>query len=323
MDSPLRGSPLRGASKAGVLPCRCASGQSNHPVDIEGSNPASSVMKKGSQGPLFHDWRRERDSNPRYGITVYTLSRRAPSTTRPPLRKLYARSRSVHPAKQRRVNHHQANRNSRPETARAKQRAAARTWGLPPSVGVRWQSPREDMYVTARAHVSNSGSSDLFDLVDTDHGMQWHMEPLNPLELVPQAFLTGVNDHTGPLAEKKLLDGNEPVQLILVHLAGEDFVHLALVDEGYAKPGFLCHGNIMQANDRIASAWARREAASIRTNGLVAVHRSPGLGRAMREFHPQAPARNHQPVGPALSQVRASIHLPIAGGTSFCARPLT
>ena len=30
-------------------------------------------------------WRRERDSNPRYGVTAYSLSRRAPSTTRPPL----------------------------------------------------------------------------------------------------------------------------------------------------------------------------------------------------------------------------------------------
>ena len=30
-------------------------------------------------------WRRERDSNPRYPVRVYTLSRRAPSTTRPPL----------------------------------------------------------------------------------------------------------------------------------------------------------------------------------------------------------------------------------------------
>ncbi len=34
----------------------------------------------------FHIWRRGRDSNPRYGVTVYTLSRRAPSTTRTPLR---------------------------------------------------------------------------------------------------------------------------------------------------------------------------------------------------------------------------------------------
>ena len=31
-------------------------------------------------------WRRERDSNTRYAINVYTLSRRAPSTTQPPLR---------------------------------------------------------------------------------------------------------------------------------------------------------------------------------------------------------------------------------------------
>src|ERR1044072_7168941 len=32
-------------------------------------------------------WRSGRDSNPRYGFAVYSLSRRAPSTTRPPLRK--------------------------------------------------------------------------------------------------------------------------------------------------------------------------------------------------------------------------------------------
>ncbi len=38
-----------------------------------------------SKGP-FGIWRRERDSNPRY-VTVYTLSRRAPSTTRTPLQK--------------------------------------------------------------------------------------------------------------------------------------------------------------------------------------------------------------------------------------------
>ena len=31
-------------------------------------------------------WRSRRDSNPRYGVAVYTLSRRAPSTTRPLLR---------------------------------------------------------------------------------------------------------------------------------------------------------------------------------------------------------------------------------------------
>ena len=31
-------------------------------------------------------WRSGRDSNPRYAFDVYSLSRRAPSTTRPPLR---------------------------------------------------------------------------------------------------------------------------------------------------------------------------------------------------------------------------------------------
>ena len=31
------------------------------------------------------EWRSGRDSNPRYGFAVYSLSRRAPSTTRPPL----------------------------------------------------------------------------------------------------------------------------------------------------------------------------------------------------------------------------------------------
>ena len=35
---------------------------------------------------LIINWRRERDSNPRYAINVYTLSRRALSTTQTPLR---------------------------------------------------------------------------------------------------------------------------------------------------------------------------------------------------------------------------------------------
>src|SRR5262249_23248142 len=34
-------------------------------------------------------WRSGRDSNPRYAFDVYSLSRRAPSTTRPPLRMLW------------------------------------------------------------------------------------------------------------------------------------------------------------------------------------------------------------------------------------------
>ncbi len=37
-------------------------------------------------GDATHKWRRGRDSNPRYAFDVYSLSRGAPSTTRPPLR---------------------------------------------------------------------------------------------------------------------------------------------------------------------------------------------------------------------------------------------
>ena len=40
---------------------------------------------------LFKNWRRGRDSNPRYAINVYTLSRRATSTTHPPLREVEQR----------------------------------------------------------------------------------------------------------------------------------------------------------------------------------------------------------------------------------------
>ena len=47
----------------------------------------------GTQGNLVPisvpNWRRRGDSNPRYAFGVYSLSRRAPSTTRPPLRMLW------------------------------------------------------------------------------------------------------------------------------------------------------------------------------------------------------------------------------------------
>lgn len=36
---------------------------------------------------IVTNWRRGRDSNPRYRVRVYSLSRGAPSATRPPLRK--------------------------------------------------------------------------------------------------------------------------------------------------------------------------------------------------------------------------------------------
>ena len=56
-------------------------------------NPiSSSDMKMPAQGGHFHIWRRERDSNPRYAINVYTLSRRAPSATRTPLQRSTAGS---------------------------------------------------------------------------------------------------------------------------------------------------------------------------------------------------------------------------------------
>ena len=44
------------------------------------------VINRGSL--KTRDWRSGRDSNPRYAFDVYSLSRRAPSTTRPPLRTL-------------------------------------------------------------------------------------------------------------------------------------------------------------------------------------------------------------------------------------------
>ena len=51
------------------------------------SNPLSPPsIKKAPVRGLIYGWRRERDSNPRYAVSVYTLSRRAPSTTRTPLR---------------------------------------------------------------------------------------------------------------------------------------------------------------------------------------------------------------------------------------------
>ena len=44
-----------------------------------------SQIKKGPRLGPFFIWRRRRDSNPRYGITVNTISSRALSTTQPPL----------------------------------------------------------------------------------------------------------------------------------------------------------------------------------------------------------------------------------------------
>ena len=57
---------------------------------FEDLDTRSSILQKHKRP--FHkafyvfDWRRRRDSNPRYAINVYTLSRRAPSTARTLLR---------------------------------------------------------------------------------------------------------------------------------------------------------------------------------------------------------------------------------------------
>ncbi len=72
---PLAFRPLRGACGGP----KCWRILSNH----EGSPYLLSPpdIKKPRAAGLFYIWRRERDSNPRY-VSVYTLSRRAPSTTR-------------------------------------------------------------------------------------------------------------------------------------------------------------------------------------------------------------------------------------------------
>ena len=51
---------------------------------LSGANASTKRREKSS---LQKIWRRERDSNPRY-VAVYTLSRRAPSATRPSLRRV-------------------------------------------------------------------------------------------------------------------------------------------------------------------------------------------------------------------------------------------
>ena len=65
-----RFSPLRGALRASKTLARFVEQGSN-------PQPAQQKCKRPRMGP-FTFWRRERDSNPRYGITVHSLSRRAP-----------------------------------------------------------------------------------------------------------------------------------------------------------------------------------------------------------------------------------------------------
>ena len=51
------------------------------------STISSKLDKRREKSYSSKIWRRERDSNPRY-VSVYTLSRRAPSATRPPLQEV-------------------------------------------------------------------------------------------------------------------------------------------------------------------------------------------------------------------------------------------
>jgi hypothetical protein len=55
-----------------------------------GSNPPNHLIfppGAAERQPPAERWRRGRDSNPRYAVNVHTLSRRAPSTARTPLRR--------------------------------------------------------------------------------------------------------------------------------------------------------------------------------------------------------------------------------------------
>ena len=63
--------------------------RSNPHFLFAGSNPGLIVRGQSlwCTGVRRIEWRRGRDSNPRYGVTVYLNSNQAPSTTRPPLRR--------------------------------------------------------------------------------------------------------------------------------------------------------------------------------------------------------------------------------------------
>ncbi len=66
-------------------------------VEPEGSHlPPYSQLEKCSLRELFSNWRRGRDSNPRWRFKPpYSLSRGAPSASRPPLRYHYRSNKSL------------------------------------------------------------------------------------------------------------------------------------------------------------------------------------------------------------------------------------
>jgi phage-related protein len=70
-----------------IAPRRDAVSAAAGSLDIQERGRYLRDIKNRHKGGLFYIWRRERDSNPRYAINVYTLSRRAPSTTRTSLQK--------------------------------------------------------------------------------------------------------------------------------------------------------------------------------------------------------------------------------------------
>ncbi len=71
-----------------------------HPVQLRARERRGGKVRHHPGEPEgYHQggWRRGWDSNPRYGISVYTLSRRAPSTARPPLQGLPRAARGLRP----------------------------------------------------------------------------------------------------------------------------------------------------------------------------------------------------------------------------------
>ncbi len=75
------------AGSSSIPPRTCSSGRavSYTASRITWDLPGSGIKKPGHNPGL--NWRIERDSNPRYALGVHTISNRAPSTTRPSIRK--------------------------------------------------------------------------------------------------------------------------------------------------------------------------------------------------------------------------------------------
>jgi hypothetical protein len=76
-------SPLRGRRRCAATFSPALRACESNPVGLSSSRPLRQ-LKRDPSGSLFN-WRRGRDSNPRWAINPYTLSRRAPSTARTPL----------------------------------------------------------------------------------------------------------------------------------------------------------------------------------------------------------------------------------------------